>query len=118
MPTTILTVRERLDQARARLPEGAARPTLLTSDPGERPIAVIGLTGLNDLRLLGRTANDVHARRLEQIGGVASVADLKEKLKENLKENLKCVFHLLENPYHVLLLSKDSHQLLHSQQKP
>ncbi len=74
MPTTILTVRERLDQARARLPEGAARPTLLTSDPGERPIAVIGLTGLNDLRLLGRTANDVHARRLEQIAGVASVA--------------------------------------------
>ncbi len=74
MPTTILTVRERLDQARGRLPEGAARPTLLTSDPGERPIAVIGLTGLNDLRLLGRTANDVHARRLEQIAGVASVA--------------------------------------------
>jgi HAE1 family hydrophobic/amphiphilic exporter-1 len=74
MPTTILTVRERLDQARARLPEGAERPTLLTSDPGERPIAVIGLTGLNDLRLLGRTATDVHARRLEQISGVASVA--------------------------------------------
>ena len=74
MPTTILTVRERLDQARARLPEGASRPTLLTSDPGERPIAVIGLTGLNDLRLLGRTATDVHARRLEQINGVASVA--------------------------------------------
>jgi HAE1 family hydrophobic/amphiphilic exporter-1 len=74
MPTTILNVREQLDQARAQLPEGADRPTLLTSDPGERPIAVIGLTGLNDLRLLGRTANDVHARRLEQITGVASVA--------------------------------------------
>ncbi len=74
MPATILTVRERLDQARARLPEDAERPTLLTSDPGERPIAVIGLTGLNDLRLLGRTAEDVHARRLEQIAGVASVA--------------------------------------------
>lgn len=74
MSTTILTVRERLDQARGRLPEGAARPTLLTSDPGERPIAVIGLTGLNDLRLLGRTALDVHARRLEQISGVSSVA--------------------------------------------
>ena len=74
MQTTVLTVRERLDQARARLPEAAERPTLLTSDPGERPIAVIGLTGLNDLRLLGRTAQDVHARRLEQIEGVASVA--------------------------------------------
>ena len=74
MQTTVLTVRERLDQARSQLPEAAARPTLLTSDPGERPIAVIGLTGLNDLRLLGRTAEDVHARRLEQISGVASVA--------------------------------------------
>lgn len=74
MQTTVLTVRERLDQARGRLPEAAERPTLLTSDPGERPIAVLGLTGLNDLRLLGRTAEDVHARRLEQIGGVASVA--------------------------------------------
>jgi len=74
MQTTVLTVRERLDQARGRLPEAADRPTLLTSDPGERPIAVIGLTGLNDLRLLGRTATDVHARRLEQIQGVASVA--------------------------------------------
>lgn len=74
METTLLTVRERLDQARSQLPEGADRPTLLTSDPGERPIAVIGLTGLNDLRLLGRTATDVHARRLEQIQGVASVA--------------------------------------------
>jgi hydrophobic/amphiphilic exporter-1 (mainly G- bacteria), HAE1 family len=74
METTLLTVRERLDQARARLPDEAARPTLLTSDPGERPIAVVGLTGLNDLRLLGRTATDVHARRLEQIAGVASVA--------------------------------------------
>ena len=74
MQTTVLTVRERLDQARSQLPEAAARPTLLTSDPGERPIAVIGLTGLNDMRLLGRTAEDVHARRLEQISGVASVA--------------------------------------------
>lgn len=74
MQTTVLTVRERLDQARSRLPEEAERPTLLTSDPGERPIAVVGLTGLNDLRLLGRTATDVHARRLEQIAGVASVA--------------------------------------------
>jgi HAE1 family hydrophobic/amphiphilic exporter-1 len=74
MQTTVLTVRERLDQARSSLPNTAERPTLLTSDPGERPIAVVGLTGLNDLRLLGRTATDVHARRLEQIAGVASVA--------------------------------------------
>ncbi|MFA6166704.1 MAG: efflux RND transporter permease subunit [Gemmatimonadaceae bacterium] len=74
MPKTVLAVRERLDNARSRLPERADRPTLLTSDPGERPIAVFALTGRGDLRSLGRSARDVHARRLEQIEGVASVA--------------------------------------------
>jgi HAE1 family hydrophobic/amphiphilic exporter-1 len=74
MPTTVLNVRERLDNVRGGFPERAERPTLLTSDPGERPIAVLGVTGQEDLRDLARTANDVHARRLEQITGIASVA--------------------------------------------
>jgi HAE1 family hydrophobic/amphiphilic exporter-1 len=74
MPATVLAVRERLDQARGRLPERAGRPTLLTSDPGERPIAVLALTGPGDLRSIARTAEDVHSRRLEQLDGVASVA--------------------------------------------
>ncbi|HXF95252.1 MAG TPA: efflux RND transporter permease subunit [Gemmatimonadales bacterium] len=76
MATTVLNVRERLDNARAHLPERAQRPTLLTSDPGERPIAILAVTGpgASDLRSLARTASDVHARRLEQLDGVASVA--------------------------------------------
>jgi HAE1 family hydrophobic/amphiphilic exporter-1 len=79
MRTTVLTVRELLDNARAQLPERAERPTLLTSDPGARPIAVLAVRsdparGGGDLRSLARTAGDVHARRLEQIAGVASVA--------------------------------------------
>ena len=74
MAATVLTVRERLDNARSRLPERASRPTLLTSDPGERPIAVLALTGPGDLRAISRTAEEVHARRLEQLEGVASVA--------------------------------------------
>lgn len=79
MRSTVLTVRERLDAARGRLPERAERPTLLTSDPGERPIAVLAVRSDmskngGDLRSLARTATDVHARRLEQIVGVASVA--------------------------------------------
>ncbi len=95
MRTTVLNVRERLDATRSRLPERAERPTLLTSDPGERPIAVLGMRaasateraardslagalsgglGVGDLRGLARTAEDVFARRLEQIEGVASVA--------------------------------------------
>ena len=74
MTKTVLQVRERLDNARAQLPDRAERPTLLTSDPGERPIAVLALTGPGDLRSIARTAEDVHARRLEQLAGVASVA--------------------------------------------
>lgn len=79
MRGTVLTVRERLDAARGQLPDRAERPTLLTSDPGERPIAVLAMKsdpskGGGDLRSLARTAADVHARRLEQLEGVASVA--------------------------------------------
>jgi len=74
MQTSLLNVRERLDNARSRLPERAARPTLLTSDPGERPIAVLGMTGRGDMRSLARAAEDIFARRLEQIAGVSSVA--------------------------------------------
>ena len=69
MQTTVLNVREQLDRARAAvLPERAERPTLLTSDPGERPIAVLSLSIKGDLRELARTAEDVYARRFEQIG--------------------------------------------------
>jgi HAE1 family hydrophobic/amphiphilic exporter-1 len=74
MSSTVLNVRERLDNIRGQLPERAERPTLLTSDPGQRPIAMLGLTGPGDLRSLSRTAAEVHARRLEQLDGVASVA--------------------------------------------
>jgi hydrophobic/amphiphilic exporter-1 (mainly G- bacteria), HAE1 family len=74
MPATVLNVREKLDNIRSQLPENAERPTLLTSDPGQRPIAMLGLTGPGDLRSISRTAAEVHARRLEQLDGVASVA--------------------------------------------
>jgi hydrophobic/amphiphilic exporter-1 (mainly G- bacteria), HAE1 family len=87
MSTTVLQVRERLDNARSSLPERAERPTLLTSDPGERPIAVLGLTGPGDLRSIARTASDVHARRLEQLAGVASVAvvgDPKDEIRVDI----------------------------------
>jgi HAE1 family hydrophobic/amphiphilic exporter-1 len=74
MTATMLSVRERLDNVRSRLPETAERPTLLTSDPGQRPIAVLGVTGKSDLRSVARLAQQVLARRLEELDGVASVA--------------------------------------------
>ncbi len=82
MARTVLAVRERLDNARNQLPAAAERPTLLTADPGERPIAVIALTGPGDLRAIARTAMDVHKRRLEQLSGVASVAVVGEPKDE------------------------------------
>src|SRR6266536_5691455 len=87
MATTVLQVREKLDNARSSLPERAERPTLLTSDPGERPIAVLGLTGPGDLRTIARTATEVHARRLEQLAGVSSVAvtgDPKDEIRVDI----------------------------------
>src|SRR5688572_19241494 len=74
MQKTVLNVRERLDNARATLPQSAGRPTLLTSDPGERPIAVLAITSKGTLSDLSHLAEDVHSRRLEQLEGVASVA--------------------------------------------
>ncbi|MDX2121606.1 MAG: efflux RND transporter permease subunit [Gemmatimonadota bacterium] len=74
MAATVLAVRERLDNARSRLPETAERPTLLTSDPGQRPIAVLGVSGTGELRSTALVAEQVLARRLEQLDGVASVA--------------------------------------------
>jgi hydrophobic/amphiphilic exporter-1 (mainly G- bacteria), HAE1 family len=82
MATTVLNVRERLDNARGALPPTAARPTLLTSDPGDRPIAILALSGSGDLRALARTAKEVDARRLEQLDGVASVGVVGAPLDE------------------------------------
>src|SRR5688500_8170879 len=74
MATTVLQVLERLDNSRANLPEPADRPPLLTSDPGERPIAVLGPTGPGALRPIARTAPQAHARRLAQPAGASSPA--------------------------------------------
>jgi HAE1 family hydrophobic/amphiphilic exporter-1 len=82
MARTVLNIRERLDNARATLPAGAGRPTLLTSDPGERPIAVLAITSKGTLADLAHLAEDVHSRRLEQLEGVASVAVVGSPLDE------------------------------------
>lgn len=74
MQKTVLNIREKLDAAKGGLPSNAGRPTLLTSDPGERPIAVLAITSGGTLSDLAHLAEDVHSRRLEQLEGVSSVA--------------------------------------------
>ncbi|MES3034953.1 MAG: efflux RND transporter permease subunit [Gemmatimonadota bacterium] len=81
MPGTTLAIRERLDAARTRLPSMTRRPVLLSNNVGERPIAILALGGA-ELRATATIAREVHARRLEQIDGVASVAIVGEPTSE------------------------------------
>jgi HAE1 family hydrophobic/amphiphilic exporter-1 len=89
MDYAALAVRERLDNVRGTLPPSAGRPTVLRTDPSAEPVltvvvsgaashAVAGATTLDArprvvaLRQLGDLADDVIARRLEQLDGVAA----------------------------------------------
>ncbi len=75
-----LDVRQKLDRLAGFLPEKSDRPLVLGIDPSERPILVLALSGpdgrqhgsagLIDLK---RLAEDLVARRLEQLDGVARV---------------------------------------------
>jgi HAE1 family hydrophobic/amphiphilic exporter-1 len=66
-------VRAALDRLGARLPEEADRPTVLKFDVSATPIATLGLSGAGDPRRLRYLADEVLTRRLERIGGIASV---------------------------------------------
>ena len=74
MATTVLTVRERLDNARGRLPEQRRAPDAAHQRPGRAPDRGAGADRPRRPPLGRRTAEEVHARRLEQLDGVASVA--------------------------------------------
>jgi hydrophobic/amphiphilic exporter-1 (mainly G- bacteria), HAE1 family len=71
MDFAALHLRERLDNLRAQLPDGASRPAVLRTDPSAEPILTLGLTGATDLWLLRELAESVLKRRLEQVDGVA-----------------------------------------------
>ncbi len=75
MDYATLSVRERLDHIRYDLPERAARPTILRSDPTSKPVMTLAATsesaGLWDLKELSQ---NVFKRRLEQIDGIAQAA--------------------------------------------
>jgi HAE1 family hydrophobic/amphiphilic exporter-1 len=65
------TVRERL--ALVPLPREAERPLLLRQDPDDRPVLRLGLAGDRPPRELRRLAEQLLARRLEGMDGVAAV---------------------------------------------
>jgi hydrophobic/amphiphilic exporter-1 (mainly G- bacteria), HAE1 family len=71
MDFAVLNVRERLQTLDNVLPQQAARPVVLRTDPRSEPVMAISLAGQHDLRALKELAESVFRRRLEQIDGVA-----------------------------------------------
>jgi hydrophobic/amphiphilic exporter-1 (mainly G- bacteria), HAE1 family len=71
MDFAVLNVRERLQTLDNVLPQQAARPVVLRTDPRSEPVMAISLAGQQDLRGLKELAESVFRRRLEQIDGIA-----------------------------------------------
>lgn len=73
MDFAALDMRERVDQVKEFLPDGAGTPRILRFDPSAAPIIQLGMGGRRDVSELKRLAEDVVKNRVERIGGVASV---------------------------------------------
>jgi HAE1 family hydrophobic/amphiphilic exporter-1 len=70
----MLSVRERMDNARDGLPESVDRPTTLRVDPESDPIMTLSVAGGGDLQRTKELSETVFRRRLEQLDGVAQAA--------------------------------------------
>ncbi|TVQ68073.1 MAG: efflux RND transporter permease subunit [Balneolaceae bacterium] len=78
MDLAFLNARERLDQVRFSLPQQAERPQLVYSDPGDEPVAILGIQlrdnpdpAYEERLELKQWADRVLTRRLEQEQGIA-----------------------------------------------
>ena len=78
MDLAFLNARETLDRVRFRLPQQAERPQLVYSDPGDEPVAVLGIQlrdnpdpGYQERMELKQWSDRVLTRRLEQEDGIA-----------------------------------------------
>ncbi|HYH82448.1 MAG TPA: efflux RND transporter permease subunit [Longimicrobium sp.] len=74
MDFAALNTREKLDNIRDALPELAARPVVLRTDPRSEPILAVSVAGRHALPQLKELSEAVFRRRLEQIDGVAQAS--------------------------------------------
>ncbi|MGP4069297.1 efflux RND transporter permease subunit [Halobacillus sp. B29] len=81
LDSTLLQVRENVDQARAALPDGAGEPSVLRFDPQQLPIMTVGLSG-DDPEELQQVAENRLVPFLERQEGVASVSIEGGKVRE------------------------------------
>ncbi|WP_430790284.1 efflux RND transporter permease subunit [Virgibacillus flavescens] len=70
---SLIDVREKIDQVKSFLPEGAGDPSVLRFSPDQLPVMWVGLTG-KDPAALTAVAEDQIVPYIERQGGVASVS--------------------------------------------
>jgi HAE1 family hydrophobic/amphiphilic exporter-1 len=73
MTETVADVREKVDEAKMRLPEDAKPPTVTKADPSASPIMRLTFSGDMDLRTMRTIADNDIKKELEKIQGVAIV---------------------------------------------
>ncbi|MCA0985504.1 efflux RND transporter permease subunit [Halobacillus yeomjeoni] len=81
LDSTLLEVREKVDQIQGVLPEGAGDPNVLRFDPQQLPIMTVGLSG-DTPEKLQQIAENRLVPYLERQGGVASVSIEGGKVRE------------------------------------
>ncbi|MBP3312626.1 MAG: efflux RND transporter permease subunit [Butyricicoccus sp.] len=72
MDQALIDMREKIDLAKASMPDDASAPIVMKLDMDAMPVVILGLKG-NDLAQMQAIADDTVAPRLERIDGVASV---------------------------------------------
>ncbi|MCC5911811.1 MAG: efflux RND transporter permease subunit [Clostridiaceae bacterium] len=82
MDFAALEMREKVDMARGRLPDGAMEPMVMKLDPNAMPIVQLSLANGADLFELQQLAEDTIQPRLERISGVASVTIMGDYVNE------------------------------------
>ncbi|MDQ7824408.1 MAG: efflux RND transporter permease subunit [Candidatus Eremiobacteraeota bacterium] len=74
MTETLADVREKIDEAKMRLPKDARPPVAIKADPASSPVMRLTLSGQIDLRTLRIFADDDLKKQIEKIPGVANVS--------------------------------------------
>jgi HAE1 family hydrophobic/amphiphilic exporter-1 len=100
MDFTMLHTRERLDSARAGLPEGVEAPTIIPLDPQSKPIMVLALAGERSLLELKEFSEELVKPRLEQIEGIGSAeitGGIVREIQVNINPQLLALYGLTIN---------------------
>ncbi len=102
MKAALLQLREKMDEAYWSFPEGAERPTIMTTGPSTKPIMGVWIKGEREL------IEGVISRRLEQVQGVSEARILgimKKKIKITVEPDLLDAYGISPDEIHSAIVS-------------